>query len=86
MTQINSADRWTTKPGGSFMNNIAVTPSDVTIYKPALQALHIGTPGNVTYVNRNGDIRTLVAAEGWNFIDVVKVLASTAASGITGHW
>lgn len=75
-----------TKPGASFKNKISITKSDTTVYSPRLQAIYVGTLGDLYIVDSNGDAITYKNAQGWFFIEVAKVLQSTTAADMVGHW
>lgn len=65
---------------------ISITPSDATIYTPALIALRVGTTAGTLVVSSNGQIVTIpnVLAGETIYGSFNKVMAASTAVGITG--
>lgn len=65
---------------------ITVTPSDTTVYAPALIALRVGTTTGTLVVSSNGQIVTIPGVLPGETIygSFNKVMAATTAVGITG--
>lgn len=76
-------DTLITRLGGSFCRLVAVTPSAADI-SPPLQAIYVGTSGDLVVENSNGHVVTLENAVGWHFIEIRKVLETTSATGLVG--
>lgn len=66
-------------------NLIAVTPSDATVFSPAVRQLYIGTAGNVTVETDQGSTVTFVSVLGGTylgpfFIKKIKSTGTTASN------
>lgn len=80
------ADQKFTPQGGSFKNTVDIVTSNTTIYAPRLQALYVGTIGDLVIKDGNNQTRTYKNAEGWFFIEVRQVLEATTAEDVVGHY
>lgn len=71
---------------GTASDAVEVIPSDETVYDPPLDALWVGTGGNVTVRTRKGTTVTFKnVPDGYPLAQQVdKVLAATDASDIVG--
>ncbi len=74
-----------TWPSGQL---IGVTPSDVTIYSPAIRQLYVGSAGNVSVEDEAGNTVTFMNTPAGFYLTpffVKKVLATgTTASALVG--
>lgn len=71
----------------TFVNAVAITPSDSTVYSPTLKGLYVGGTGAVAVKTVGGQTVTFagVPAGATLFVEVQQVLATgTAATSIVG--
>ena len=77
------------EPNFPALSLIAVTPSDSTLFTPAVRMLYVGTAGNVTVVTEDAVTVTFTAVNAGShigpfFVKQVKA-AGTTASNIVAY-
>lgn len=75
--------------GPFFRKAVAITPSDVTVYEPPLQAIYIGGAGNLTVQLADGVTNitlTAPAVGSTHYLQARQVRAATTATLLVGMW
>lgn len=66
---------------------VAVTPSDATVYQPAIRQLYVGTGGDVVLKDINDNVVTFKNVSDGSYIGpcyIKSVMQATTASNIVG--
>jgi len=75
------------EPTSGAIRQVAITPSDTTVYDPPLKALWVGGGGNLSLIASDDTAAvTLVGVNGGQIIPVMakQVMAATTATSIVG--